>query len=148
MVYKVAPGAHIKTDPNIVGRMFEELEKTEQGLTAQTLLDANRPKNAPLHNEFEWDNRKAAEAYRLNQSSYIIRSIVVVPEEKPQEFVRAVFSVGDGKYENIRAILSDERKRESLLSIALRDLKSFERKYNTLSELAPIWAAMEQIERS
>lgn len=148
MVYKVAPGAHIKTDPNIVGRMFEELEQTEQGLTAQTLLDANRPKNAPLHNEFEWDNRKAAEAYRLNQSRYIIRSIVIVPEEKPQEYVRAVFSVTDGKYENIRAILSDERKRESLLSIALRDLKSFERKYNTLSELAPIWAAMEQIERS
>ena len=148
MVYKVAPGAHLKTDPNIVGRMFEELEQTEQGLTAQTLLDANRPKNAPLHNEFEWDNRKAAEAYRLNQSRYIIRSIVIVPEEKPQEYVRAVFTVADGKYERIHAILSDERKRESLLSIALRDLKSFERKYNTLSELAPIWAAMEQIERS
>lgn len=149
MVYKYAPGSRIKTDPNITGRMCEELERSEAGLTAQTLLDANRPKSAPLHNEFEWDNKKAAEAYRLDQARYILRSLIIVPdEEKPKETVRAVFTVQDSKYESIDVILKNDEKRSALFTIALRELKAIERKYSTISELAPVWFALDTVERS
>ena len=148
MVYKYAPGSRIKTDPNIAGKMCEELEQSEGGLTAQTLLDANRPEDAPLHAEFEWDDTAAAEAYRLTQARYILRSIVIVPdEERPKETVRAVFTVSEGKYESIRTIISDEEKKSALLKIALRELAAFEKKYGTLSELAPLWLAIKEIER-
>lgn len=147
MVYKLAPGARLKTPPAIVGQVMEELSQTEEGLTAQTLLDASRPKDSPLHKEFEWDNRKAAEKYRLHQAGYIIRSIVIVADEtKPAEYTRAVFTVEDGKYESTQFIMSDEVKREKLLAIALRDLKSYERRYNNLAELSPLWSVLHEIE--
>lgn len=148
MVYKYAPGSHIKTDPNITGRMCEELEKTENGLTAQTLLDANRPKDAPLHKEFEWDDATAAEAYRLDQARYILRSLVIVPsEDKPKETVRAVFTIGDGRYESVRTILATPEKKSALMVVALRELSAVKRKYATLEELAVVWAAIEEAER-
>ena len=146
MVYKIANGAHIKTPAAIVGQVFEALEKTEEGLTAQTLLDASRPKDAPLHQEYEWDDSKAAEAYRLTQSSYILRSLVIVPDEqKPTETIRAVFTVADGKYQNVRTIISAPETRDALLRQALRDLQSVKRKYSALSELSPVWAAVDEI---
>lgn len=147
MVYKLAPGARLKTPPAIVGQLMEELSQTEEGLTAQTLLDASRPKNSPLHNEFEWDNREAAEKYRLHQAGYIIRSIVIVADEtKPAVYTRAVVTVEDGKYEPTQLILRDEGKREKLLAIALRDLRAYERRYNNLAELAPLWPVLREIE--
>lgn len=148
MVYKYAPGSHIKTDPNITGRMCEELEKTEDGLTAQTLLDANRPKDAPLHREFEWDDAAAAEAYRLDQARYILRSLVIVPsEDKPKETVRAIFTIGEGRYESIRTILATPEKKSALLVVALRELEAFKRKYATLEELALVFNAIKETER-
>ena len=76
--------SRVKADPNAAAAQFEQLEQTV-GLTQQTVLDANRPADAPLHNEFEWDDTEAAEKYRLHQAGHLIRSLVIVPEcEEPQ----------------------------------------------------------------
>ena len=148
MVYKIAPGAHIKTPAAIVGQVSETLEKTEEGLTPQTLLNASRPADAPLYKEYEWDDSKAAAAYRLSQSRYILRSLVIVPDEqKPTETIRAVFTVAEGKYQNVQTIIAAPETRDALLQQALRDLQSVRKKYNALSELTPLWTAMDEIEQ-
>jgi hypothetical protein len=46
-------------------------------LTASSVLDASRPKDAPLHPVFEWDNKKAAENYRLQQANTVIRCVTI-----------------------------------------------------------------------
>ena len=48
------------------------------------LKDARNP-DSPLHDQFEWDDAKCGEAYRLDQARSLIRSIrLVVTEDKHQ----------------------------------------------------------------
>lgn len=144
MVYQWNPASRIKTDANVAGKVFEELESTV-GLTAKTLLDASRSEDAPLHNEFEWDDAKAAESYREVQASYIIRSLCVSAQDEIGEPVRAVFAVNGGGYESVTVIMQDVDKRSSLLDMALRELRSFERKYKILEELSEVFSAIDRL---
>ena len=66
MVYQWKSGSRIKGNAQESGELFEQLSKTEEGLTARTLLEANRPESAPLHNDYEWNNDIAAEEWRLH----------------------------------------------------------------------------------
>lgn len=143
--YKWKTGSQIKTNANIAGAVCEELEQTV-GLTAQTLLDASRPDDAPLHGEFEWDDEKAAEAYRRTQARYIIRSLCVDAEVEGRiEPVRAYFMVTESRYENVSVVISEQKKRTAVLDMAMRELKAFERKYKQLVELQPIMDAIKQV---
>lgn len=145
MVYQWNPASRIKADANKAGQVFEELQRTV-GLTAKTLLDASRPEEAPLHNEFEWDDAKAAEAYRETQSLYIIRSLCVVPEGERKDLVRAVFIVNnESGYEGLNIIMENADKRTALLVVALRELQAFRKKYNTLKELDKVFTAIDHV---
>ena len=75
MIYSWKPTARIKADAQKTGEMCRELENTV-GLTPKTLLEANREEGTLLHNEFEWNNDTAAEAYRETQTRDIIRNAV------------------------------------------------------------------------
>ena len=106
-ITKWKPGSCIKADPNIAAKVFEELSESV-GLTPESLLDASRDEDAPLHKEFEWDDSVAAEKYRVTQAGHLIRSIVIqtVPEsdeEKPT-IIRAYMHAGSDEYEPIRVL--------------------------------------------
>ena len=47
----------------------------------------------------------------------------------------------------IKAVLDDKEMKESLLLCAVSELKAFERKYSTLSELAGVFEAIKCVER-
>ena len=147
MVYQWKSGSRIKANAQASGELFEQLSKTEEGLTAKTLLEANKPKSAPLHADYEWDNKKAAEEWRLHQSRHFINSLSIVTTVKEKETpVRAFFITTEAnKYEPITAIVREENKYNSLLSTALSELKAFERKYNTLTELTPVFEAISEV---
>lgn len=145
MVYQWNPASRIKADANKAGELFERLEKTV-GLTAKTLLDANREEDAPLHGEFEWDDTKAAEAYRETQSAYLIRSLCVVPDGDNKEPVRAVFIVNKATgYESVNLIMDNSEKRSALLDLALKELSAFKRKYSLLQELSEVFTAIDNV---
>ena len=144
MVYKFKSGSHIKADPQLAGAMLERLE-AENNLTAKALVDANRAEDAPLHNEFEWNDSIAAEAYRETQARHIINCIEIVREEK--EPVRAFFSISraEPEYRHIDAIMKEEDKRQALLKLALSELLAFKKKYAQLEELAAVFAAIDEV---
>lgn len=146
MVYKFKPMSMISADAQIAGEVCEKLTQTV-GLTAENLLNASRAEDAPLHNEFEWDNDVAAEAYRIDQARYIIRQLVVVPDDDDDEdditpVTRAFFTVEKSKYEPIGIILKDEEKSSVLFSKALKELAAFQRKYAALKQLKPVFDAI------
>ena len=148
MIYKCKDGARLKTDAQTVGEICEKLERNG-GLTAKRLVDESRPEDAPLHKEFEWDDATAAEAYREEQARYIIRSIVIQPEPTKNDVVRAFFPVAEQKvFESLPVILSDAKKTSALLDMALRELKAFELKYATLSQLAPVFEAIKNVKKN
>lgn len=144
MVYEWKSTARIKVDANVAGQIFEELEQTV-GLTAENLLNASRNENAPLHNEFEWDDDIAAEEYRKEQARYLIRNLCVQTEQKCETPVRAYFIVNSKSYENIQTIFTDGVKHCALLDIALKELKAFQQKYKMLKELYPVFCAIETL---
>lgn len=147
MVYKWKDAARIKSDAQTAGEICERLERNG-GLTAKRLVDESRPEDAPLHKEFEWNDATAAEAYREEQARYIIRSLIVQPEETKNEVVRAFFPMAEQKvFESLPVILSDAKKTSALLDMALRELKAFELKYSTLSQLAPVFEAIKEVRK-
>jgi hypothetical protein len=140
--YTWKTASYIKANADDAGKMCEELSRTV-GLTAETLLEASEREDAPLHNEFEWDDTKAAHEYRLGQSRHIIACLMVVPEEQPEtaEPVRAFLNVvkEESKYHSINAILRSEDLHKAMLNRAKAELQAFERKYSELKELKTLF---------
>ena len=138
MIYKWKEGSQHKVSAQIAGEVCEELEKKGE-LNAINLVDVSRPEDAPLHDEFEWNDNIAAEMYRRTQAGQIIRHLAVRTET--QTPVRAFFNVESvGKtYESVETIITQEDKYAVLLKQALRELEAFQRKYQMLSELQELF---------
>lgn len=146
MVYQWKSNARIKVNADLAGKMCEEIE-SKVGLTARSLLDANREEGTLLHDEFEWDNEIAAEEYRLQQARHIINCLCIKPETKENKPIRAFFKIMDSEsYENINVIISDEDKHQRLLQTALNELNAFKIKYRQLNELKPLFDLIDKVE--
>ena len=147
MQYRWKSGARAPVPAQVAGEVCERLS-AEERLTPRELVDESRDEGAPLHKAFEWDDAKAADAYRMSQASYIIRSVELVREDV-SEPVRAFVSVSvtdDGArcYQSIEPTLREAATREAVLEEARRELDAFKRKYRGLEELAAVIAAIEQ----
>lgn len=149
MVYKFKEGSRINADPQVVGQVCEKLS-AEGELTAHRLLEESRDSSAPLHNLFEWDDKIAAEEYRISQARHIIRSITVEAETDVKQPVRAFISIHQEKqeYKPITSVIRSVTLREQMLANALRDLRAFKQKYEVLNELASIFSEIDALEES
>lgn len=148
MVYQWKAGSRQTGDAQIAGEMCAALE-AEGRLTAEVLVEVNRPEDAPLHNSFEWQDDVAAEEWRKYQARNIIHSITVVavPDKEP---VRAYFNVctASPQYESLQTIVQHEDKYAQLLESARRELEAFQRKYNTITELSAVFDAINEFNAS
>lgn len=148
MVYEWKTASYINIDANIAGKQCEELEKTV-GLTPKNLLDANRDENAPLHSEFEWNDSVAAEKYRERQAQHIIACLCVRAETtngEKSEPVRAFLKTApESEYQSLNVVLQSADSHSAMLAMALKELKAFQRKYNALAELKPLFDVLEDI---
>ena len=151
MIYEWVAGSRHKVSAQIAGEVCAELEKNGN-LTAKNLVDVSRPEDAPLHDEFEWNDTEAAEKYREHQARNVINAIKVVREEDDSDNeneagVRAFYTLRreTPEYESIQIILSDEEKYTELMRVAIRELMAFERKYNKIKELGRVFEAIEEV---
>lgn len=143
MVYEWKAGSRVKADAQIAGEMCQMLE-SEGRLSAKNLLDLNRPEDAPLHGEFEWNDTIAAESWREQQARHIINSLVICPENS--EPVRSFFKIENAgnTYQSIHTILHSKDSTEFLFASALKELKAVQRKYSAIQQLAKVWDAIEK----
>ena len=147
MVYKWKDARQIKANANDAAVVMNQL--AERGaLTAQNLVEASKPIDAPLHNEFEWDDEKAASKYREHQARNIINALVIVPDENvpAKEPVRAYFQIEDGgkRYTQLTAIMESPTQMEMLLKSALNELAAFKKKYGLLQELQDVIKSIDE----
>jgi len=122
---------------------LELIRKRHRGILrpADVVKFARDPKTA-LHKQFEWDDSRAAEQYRLEQARHIIRCAVrVVVDDKPP--IRAYVSlvsdrqVGDS-YRDIIEVMCTPTLRERLLKQALNEADSWRLRYEQFVELQAI----------
>lgn len=145
MTYQWKQASHIHADAQAAGAVCEELERSG-GLTPRRLVDASRPPEAPLHDEFEWDDREAAEKYREHQAGHIIRCLVVAPETPKEAPIRAYFPVTEAnQYTHIVRIATNEDMKQAMLDRALRELAAYRAKYYALTELKEVIRAADQV---
>lgn len=150
MVYNWKSGARIPVSAQVAGDICEQLSYSPGGLTPESLLEISRPDTAPLHKCFEWDDAKAAEQYRIGQAGQIIRSLEVEISEISSDTsaaatTRAFVTVQPKHYTRVDVVLKDAQSRECLLEQARREYESFRQKYQTLTALAPLFAAADKL---
>ena len=147
MAVSWAKGSRFKADPNVAKAVMDQLS-AEGRLSHAELVEVSRPEDAPLHNEFEWDDNVAAQLWREKTGQIMIACIVVTHEvEEEKKPVRAYFNIERGTHEYIptEVIFSEEAKRERLLDIAKRELLSFKSKYQSLTELNGVMNAIDEV---
>jgi len=132
-------------------RIKAELESVAAGhgglLTPAHVEAFARSKKTALHSRFEWNDKKAGYQHRLWQARKIIHTFVIISEvdHKP---TRAWVSLREdraevhGGYRTLVSVLTDEDRRDHLLSDAMRDLVCWQEKYKRLVELAPVFEAI------
>lgn len=145
MIYKWKVAGIMPVDAQTAGEELNRIYTKNGALNPADIVDESRPEDAPLHDCFEWRDDVAAEKYREQQAQTIVRAIVASNEDAPKsESVRAFVHVRN-TYEPISVVVNDAEKMQEVLQTALRELAAFRRKYETLSELAPVFRAIDEL---
>lgn len=122
-------------------------------LTPRAVLERAENKRSALHPLFTWDDSKAAHLRRLDEARAVIVMVRVKMElqpDRPLISVRAFVSLGEdrvsgGGYRPITVVLADPSQRAQLLRTAVQELAALQKKYAQLSELAQVFAALDDM---
>lgn len=123
-------------------------------LTAEAVLQDAENERSPLHAAFQWDDTEAAQQWRLEQARSLIRSVVVIRHELPDNpAVRAFVNIGPvsdaendadgGDYIDLDSAMRHPELREQVVGRALAEANSWSERYRHLSELGQIHAAIQ-----
>jgi hypothetical protein len=150
MIYQWKPGSAVKVDPQIAGEELDRIRTWNNGrLTSEMVVEASRGADAPLHSAFEWDDRKAAQAHRLEQARYVIRSVEIIIDKGGEESmpIRAFVSVlrdEDRSFTSTVHALADPDLRAQVLADAWKELEAWRKRHAELVEFARVFSAIDQ----
>lgn len=134
--------AAAKANPQKIGEALNKIAMAGGNkITPRATVDAARDQKSPLHPHFEWDDRVAAEAHRLEQARNLISVVRIVDEESEEGNVRAFLSINDGKgrvYHPVDAVKRSAELQAALTAQADRELEAFQRRYRSLKEVCAI----------
>lgn len=122
--------------------------KNNGRLSARLVVSDAKSERSPLHSLFTWDNRKAAEAHRLQQANALLSCIVVEKDDDGNDAhnIRAFVVVSghaNESYTSIAVALSDPTLRTKILQDAFKELESWRKRYSDLEEMAEVFKAIE-----
>ena len=144
----------ISMDENILNEL-EQIRKKGKGiLYPESVVVFAEDKNTSLHSHFEWDDSAAGHQWRLQQSRQLITyyfEVLPGTDVETQVYVSLTSDryadVNRGGYRHLIDVMSDKELREHLLLDSLNEFQLFKRKYFRLKELAPIFEALDKVER-
>lgn len=136
----------------VFGQVFTKLAKDHNNeVKPKMIVDAARSPSSPLHSAFEWNDRKAAEHYRVEQARKMIAALVIITDdgERNKRVIIGVPVEKDSKgkryYGWTADIMKDPEKRQRVLDIALMELDHFQQKYQHLVQLAEVFSAIDRV---
>jgi hypothetical protein len=139
--YSIKEGSKIPAKKaGVVGRALHAIRERRGKLTADVVVEEAKATKHPLHEFFDWNDRQAAQKYRLEQARHLMRSVYVIIEEVHSDPIRAVvaFEQDDDlcDYVPIVEALSNAQQRQQLLDDARDELKSWITRTAYLRKLA------------
>jgi len=106
---------------------------------------ARKHPHSDLYKQFEWDNKKAAEEYRIWQARRIV-AMHLTYEEGERQFISLRWDrASDGGYRDLEDVKNAPDLMEHALADALDDLRRVEQRYHFLQQLAPVWKATKEV---
>jgi hypothetical protein len=132
---------------------FEAIAAQNGGLLrCEDVVEFARDARTALHSVFEWDDGKAATAFRLQQARGLIRVVVAVTPADDQKKIRAFVSLKPdryglqgGGYRAFVTTMADGDMRKQLLADAYEEMQCFLVKFESLKELSEIFEAMSRV---
>lgn len=124
------------------------LVKNNGVLTPESVVEAAKNKGSVLHDQFTWDNNKAAHNYRLLQAMCLIKSVrirVSEGEESMRTHAYVLPERGKSEYRALTDVLSDKDLSEALLEQAKAELSAFKLKYGRIQRLASLMPVIEEV---
>lgn len=153
-------------NPRAIGERISALAKAHKGRIPEDELLREAQENAsPLHEFFEWDDKKAAERYRSQQARSLLNGLKVtvkivdkadpslstkttvcfVPEEGATTTVYTVSTTRVEAEDNILGLSNREQRPMSRLEKARFELRAFRKRYEDLEELAAVFSAIDEL---
>ena len=158
--YKARIGSKIGDgDALIIGRRIEELmqQKGKDEITPKELVEDAMHPRSPIHEYFEWSDKKAADAFRLYHARVLLASIEVevqISGEEPRK-TRAFFNIKsineEGEKESVYVkfddVFSNEEMRSQIVEKAFGELEGWKLRYRDYSEFSEIFRVIEETEK-
>jgi hypothetical protein len=148
-VYKFKSASKLRGDPQKIGEAIALLREESGTISQKRVVDEARNKKSVLHPYFDWDDKRASDAYREMQAAHLLRSIITVHRTSSTSdpiTVRAFVSIpsaaaeeatdGTGTYISIADAVRVVDYRIQLVRNALRDLDAYHLRYQLLADLA------------
>ncbi len=152
-------GLALPVKSEVAGNYLQKLyEDNDKQLTADLVVAKSKAKSSPLHKCFEWNDKKAGGKWRVHQARNIINCVSVVKDVNGEDkevkaFVNIQFDSegqlsndsfsnsksGSSFYVSIDDAMANPNSRNYTLDMAIRELDSFTRKYESLVELADLF---------
>lgn len=128
-------------------KVYEEITAIGAAATTKQILDKARDESTELHKCFDWNDTEAAEKWRMHQARKIACSLVIKePKNESSPPVRLLYQTdSESGYKPTVLIMQDKGEYQKLLARALAELRSFQTKYKTLTELDGVFDAIEQL---
>ena len=115
-------------------------------ITPEQVLEKARDEQSELHKCFEWNDSIAAEKYRLQQARQLIQFFVVVPKQDSKPPIRH-FQITSQRnvYMPTTHFATQPDEYQKLLQRAYAELRSFQNRYKSLSELESVFEEIAKI---
>jgi hypothetical protein len=141
-----------------VGEALAEIHATYGDITPEKICLAAAKADSPLHPFIEWDRRKAAIAYRLQQATALRgacqRVVVYYIENAEQHTVVQAFvahplekrpqnGTGGHCFVPVAQVLSEPQARAAHIQRALDELAAWRKRYETFLELSELFTAID-----
>ena len=133
-------------------KFLERLAKNRGGmLQVDDVLEAAKDPKCVRHKHFQWNNNKAAEAYRKMQARQLIQKCTVTIEKAPDVHIRAFVSLSSdqnhgGGYRMAVDVLSDDDLKAHLLYDIQATIVKWKKQMNLLDkETAAIIDRLEDV---
>ncbi len=146
-------GARRATDVQVVFDELRTIEKRTGGLEPPEIVEVARNPDSVLHGEFEWDDRAAAERWRIRQARSLVQEIVFIPlapdgtpKKNLREPIRAFFTVHEGErqfYQFTFTVAAEPDKREQVAARLRQEIRRWRLRAKEFDEFAKIVAAVD-----
>lgn len=70
-----------------VQETVSEIYRDQGQVTPSSLVETAKSKTSPIHNAFEWDNKKAGHEFRLMQARTWIRKVTITINNSEERFI-------------------------------------------------------------